>query len=298
MIKKTLFIVIMLLIAAGCASNQSTGENTTEDDVTKVLEQIFSGPDEKLTRFYEEDDYEGVFDYYTDHFESFFTEEYMNQAVNTNLLGGFHQKAYGNEVNMEIGNRSIEQSEDTENAYDFEMQIDVSNGQSAEISGRVNTNEEGKITRIHYIDTQSLMNAFDTAVETEEGLYEYDRSMLVSRTGDEAYQPMYPTVMPFEVDGVEIEPGIMEQKDTLLTFIFHAEKDETMELMTVKDGEITSQDLDTEEVSIGNQTGQYAGNEGGTQRLIWSDGSITYELKGEVEGLSKGDLITVAESFE
>ena len=43
-----------------------------------------------------------------------------------------------------------------------------------------------------------------------------------------------------------------------------------MELTTVKDGEISYQDLKTEEVSIGNQTGQYAGKEGGVQRLIWT----------------------------
>ena len=71
-----------------------------------------------------------------------------------------------------------------------------------------------------------------------------------------------------------------------------------MELTTVKDGEISYQDLKTEEVSIGNQTGQYAGKEGGVQRLIWTDGSITYELKGKVKDLSKEDLITVAESFK
>ncbi|WP_163527285.1 DUF4367 domain-containing protein [Halobacillus ihumii] len=303
MIKKIIFIAITIFITAGCTSTQSSGEdtkkeNTTKDDVTKVLEQMFSGPDEELTQLYEKDNYEEIINYYMTQFEPYFTEEYMDHAVKTNLLNSFHQKAYGNDVNMDIGNMSIEQSEDTKNAYDFEIQVDVSNGQSADVSGRVNTNEEGKITQIRYIDIKSLSNAFDTAVEIEEGLFEYDRSRLVSRTGDEAYQPKYPTVMPFEVDGVEIEPGIMEQKDTLLTFIFHSETNETLELKTIKDGEISYQDLETEEVSIGDQTGQYAGNEGETQRLIWKHGSITYELKGNVEDLSKDDLLTVAESFE
>ncbi|REJ09034.1 DUF4367 domain-containing protein [Halobacillus trueperi] len=303
MMKKFLFIAITLFITAGCASTQSSGENTeeentTEGDLTKVLEQIFSGPEKELERLYEEDNYEGISNYYMAQFESYFTEEFMTQAVDTNLLSSFHQKAYGNDVQMEIGNMSVEQSEETETAYDFEMQILISNGETADVSGRVNTNEEGKITRIHYNDIQTLLHAFDTAVETEDGLFEYDRSKLVSRTEDEAYQPKYPTIMPFEVDGVEIEAGVMEQKDTVLTFIFHAETNETMELMTVKDGEISSQDIETEEVSIGDQTGQYAGNEGETQRLMWKDGSIMYEWKGKVDGLSKDDLITVAESFE
>ena len=266
--------------------------------MTKVLEQIVSGPDEELTQLYEEDNYEEIFNYYMDQFEPYFTEEFMEKAVNTNLFNRLHQKAYGNDVDMEIGNMSVEERDDTENAYDFEIQVEVSNGQSAEVSGRVNTDEEGKISRIHYIEIQSLMNAFDTAVETEGGLFIYDSSTLVSRTGDEAYQPKYPTVMPFEVDGVEIEPGMMEQRDTLLTFIFHAETSETMELTTVKDDEISNQNLEAEEVSIGNQTGQYAGNEDKDQRLIWTDGSVKYELKGNVEDLSKDDLIKVAESFE
>ncbi|GEN54896.1 DUF4367 domain-containing protein [Halobacillus faecis] len=303
MLKKILFITIALLITAGCASSpssseDSTEENTTEDDVTKVLEQIFSGPDEELEQLHEEENYQGISTYYMDQFEPYFTEKYMSQALDTNLLNSFHQKA-GNDVNMDIGKMSVEQSEDTETAYDFEMQINISNGETADVSGRVNTNEEGKITRIHYNDdVQSLLHAFDTAVQTEEGLFEYDRSRLVSRTGDEAYQSKYPTLMPFEVDGVEIDPGVMEQKDTVLTFIFHAETNEKMELMTVKDGDISYDDIETEEVSIGDQTGQYAGSEGETQRLIWKDGSIMYELKGNVDGLSQDDLIKVAESFE
>ena len=150
----------------------------------------------------------------------------MAKAMATNMLNSFLLKANGNGVTMDIGKMSIEQSEDTETAYDFEIHIDVSNGQSADISGRVNTNEEGKITRIHYYEIQSLLNAFDTAVEVEKGLFEYDRSKLVSRTGDEAYQPKYPTIMPFEVNGVEIKSGIMDQKDNLLTFIFDAETNE------------------------------------------------------------------------
>ncbi|MBX0356106.1 DUF4367 domain-containing protein [Halobacillus sp. Nhm2S1] len=301
--KKILFIMIALLITAGCASSPSSSENsseenTTEDDVTKVLEQIFSGPDEELEQLHEEENYQGISSYYMDQFEPYFTEKYMKQALDTNLLNSFHQKA-GNDVNMEIGKMSVEQSEETETAYDFDMQINISNGETADVSGRVNTNEEGKITRIYYNDdVQSLLHAFDTAVQTEEGLFEYDRSRLVSRTGDEAYQPKYPTLMPFEVDGVEIDPGVMEEKDTVLTFIFHAEMNEEMELTTVKDGDISYDDIETEEVSIGDQTGQYAGNEGETQRLIWKDGSIMYELKGNVDGLSKDDLIMVAESFE
>ncbi|WP_406944095.1 DUF4367 domain-containing protein [Halobacillus sp. SY10] len=303
MMKKFLFIAITLFITAGCASTQSSGENTeqentTEDDVTKVLEQIFSGPEKELAQLYEEENHEGISNYYMDQFEPYFTEEFMTQAVDTNLLSSFHQKAYGNDAHMEIGNMSVEQSEETDTAYNFEMQILISNGETADVSGRVNTNEEGEVTRIHYNDIQTLLHAFDKAVETEDGLFEYDRSKLVSRTEDEAYQPKYPTIMPFEVDGVEIEAGVMEQKDTVLIFIFHAETNETMELMTVKDAEISSQDIETEEVSIGDQTGQYAGNEGETQRLIWKDESIMYELKGNVDGLSKDDLIKVAESFK
>ncbi|MFC7319787.1 DUF4367 domain-containing protein [Halobacillus campisalis] len=303
MTKKILCLAMTLFVTAGCSSTQSsventTEENTTKDDVTTVVEQTFSGPDEELTQFYEEDNYEQISTYYMERFEPFFTEDSMENAVNTNLLNSFHQKAYGNDVNMEIGEMSVEEKEDTAGAYDFEMQINVSNGQKAEVRGRVNTNEEGKITRIRYLDVQPLLNAFDTAVEVEEGLFEYDRSRLVSRTGDEAYQPKYPTVMPFEVDGVEIEAGIMEHEDTLLTLIFHGETNETMELKTVKDSEISHQDIETEEVSIGDQTRQYAGKEGETQRLIWTHGSITYELKGNVEGLSKEDLIKVAESFK
>ncbi|MGA9288212.1 MAG: DUF4367 domain-containing protein [Anaerobacillus sp.] len=303
MIKKILFIAITFFITAGCASTQSSGEksieeNTIKDDVTTVLEQMFSGPNEELTKFYEEENDEKISNYYIDQFKPYFTEESMDRAVNTNLLNSFHQKAYGNDVYMDIGNISVEQSEDTGTAYDFEIQINVSNGQTADVSGRVNTNDEGEITRIHYLDIQSLMNAFDKGIETKEGLFEYDRSRLVSRTGDEVYQPKYPTVMPFEVDGVEIEHGSMEQKDSLIKFIFHAETNKAMELTTVKDGEISYQELETEEVSIGKQKGQYAGNEGDTQRLIWTHGSITYKLQGDVENLSKEDLITVAESFK
>ncbi|PFG12341.1 DUF4367 domain-containing protein [Bacillus sp. es.036] len=301
MLKKILFITMVLIITAGCASNQPASENTeeentTKDDVTTVLEQIFSGPDEELTQIYEEEKYEEVSTYYMDKFNSYFTEDYMESAMNNDLLNSFHRKAYGNGVEMAIGTINVVQSEDTATAYDFDIQVNVSNGQTADVSGRVNTNEEGKITQIRYMDPQSLPYAFDTATETEDGLFVYDRSRLVSRTGDEAYQPMFPTVMPFEVDGVEIKHE--SKDDSTITFVFHGETGEKMELMTVKNGEISSDQLETEEVSIGDQKGQYAGTEGETQRLIWTNGSITYELKGKIEGLSKEDLLTVAESFE
>ncbi|MCA1011629.1 DUF4367 domain-containing protein [Halobacillus halophilus] len=303
MIKKLLFMALTLLIAAGCTSTHSSGENTKEqskvqEDVEKVLEHIFTGPDQELSQFYEEHNQEEISNYYKDQFEPYFTEKYMDEAMKTNLVSSFHQKAYGNEVKMDINSMSVEQSEDKDTAYDFDTQIDVSNGQSAKVRGRVNTNEQGKITRIHYVDPQPLLHAFDMAVETEDGLFEYDRSRLASRTEDEAYQPKFPTVMPFEVDGVEIEAGPMNQKDTLLTFTFFSETGEMLELMTVKEGGISYQDLETEEVSIGEQTGQYAGKKGDPQRLMWKDGSITYELKGKVKDLSKEDLITVAESFQ
>lgn len=301
MLKKILFITMVLIITAGCASNQSASENmeeenTTKDDVTTVLEQIFSGPDEELTQIYEEEKYEEVSTYYMDKFNSYFTEDYMESAMNTNLLNSFHLKAYGNGVEMAIGTINVEQSEDKATAYDFDIQVNVSNGQTADVSGRVNTNEEGKITQIRYMDPQSLPYAFDTATETEDGLFDYDRSRLVSRTGDEAYQPMYPTVMPFEVDGVEIKHE--SQDDSSITFIFHGESGEKMELTTVQNGEISSDQVETEEISIGDQKGLYAGKEGETQRMIWTNGSITYELKGKIEDLSKEDLLIVAESFE
>ena len=301
LLKKILLITITFILTAGCASNQSSSENTkeentTKDDVTTVLKQIFSGPDEELTTIYEEEEYEEVSTYYMDKFKPYFTEDSMEGAMDTNLLNSFHRKAYGNGVEMAIGTINVEQSEDTTTAYDFEIQVNVSNGQSADVSGRVNTNEEGKITRIRYMDTQSLPYAFDTAIETEDGLFDYDRSRLVSRTGDEAFQPLYPTIMPYEVDAVEIKHE--SQDDSSITFIFHGETGEKMELMTVKNGEISSDKLETKEVSIGDQKGRYAGTEGETQRLIWTDGSITYELKGKIEDLSKEDLITVAESFE
>ncbi|WP_273853526.1 DUF4367 domain-containing protein [Guptibacillus spartinae] len=301
MLKKILLIAIMLIVTAGCASNQSASENTKEentpkDDVTTVLNQIFSGPDEELAQLYKEEEYEEVSNYYINNFKPYFTEDYMEHAMNTNLLNSFHLKAFGKGVEMSIGKINVEQSEDTATAYDFDIQVNVSNGQTADVSGRVNTNEEGKITQIRYMDPQSLSYAFDTATETEDGLFNYDRSRLVSRTGDEAYQPMYPTVMPFEVDGVEIKHE--SEDDSFITFIFYAETDIKMELMTVQDGEISSQKDETEEVTIGDQKGVYAGKEGEMQRLIWTEGSITYELKGKIEDLTKEDLITVAESFE
>lgn len=305
MIKKLLFftLTMTLLITAGCTSDESSGvsadeETTTKEDVTTVLEQMYTGPDEELIQLYEQGSNEELLAYYRDEFGPYLTENFMEKAIATNLVTGFHQKANSHDVKMKIADMSVEQSEDKETAYDFAIQIDISNGETAEVSGRVNTNEAGKVTRIHFQDPLPLLNAFDTAVKTEEGLFEYDPSKLVSRIADEAYQPKLPTVMPFEVDGVEIEAGPMKQNDTVLTFNFHGQQNEMMDLMTVKNGEVSYQDVKTEEVAIGDQTGRYAGEEGGVQRMIWTDGSITYELKGKLEGLSKENLITVAESFE
>ncbi|TGB03687.1 DUF4367 domain-containing protein [Halobacillus salinus] len=303
MIKKILFSALILLLVVGCSSNQSSGddaaaESTPKEGVTTVLEQMLTGPDEELMELYDGNDVQATTDYYEEQFGPYFTPEYMEKMLNTNMLNVFHYEAYRNKETMDGVELSVEGSDDAENAYDFKAKVDVSTGETADVSGRVNTDENGNITRIHFIKIDPLMNAFDTAVKTDNGLFEYDHSKLETRASDEAYQPKYPTVMPFEVDGVSIDAGETGQEGALLTFMIHGEESQSMELTTVKDGDSPMDLGDAVEVSIGDQTARYDGVEGGVHRLVWTDGSITYSLKGKLDGLTKEKMITIAESFE
>lgn len=300
--KKMTTLAVVLLLAVGCASDPSAGEDTeekptTKEKVTEMLEKMFSGPDEALTKLFDQSDHEGLVNYYEEQFGGYMTDERMEDAMNTNLFTSFHQKAYSNDVKMDIKKLDVEESGDVEGAYDFDIQINISNGETAGIKGRVNTDEEGNVTRVHFSDGQPLLHAFDKPEEIEEGLYRYDSSMAEAVAGDEAYQPMYPTIMPYEVDGVQVDSESKQQEENL-TFTFYGEKGEKLELTTVKDGEIAYEETETEEAMVGDQTARYAGKEGGEQRLIWTNGSITYEWKGKVEGMSKEDMIKMAESFE
>ncbi|MYL19618.1 DUF4367 domain-containing protein [Halobacillus litoralis] len=300
MIKKVIFIFVVVFVTAGCASSQSSGDlseekSTTKDDIDQVLTHLFSGPGEEVKEHYENGRYDEINTYYTDKFKPYFTEDYMNRAMKTNLLTSYHQRAFRSNVKMEVENRDIQQS-DVQTDYIFDYQVNVSNGETAEVRGRVNTNEDGEITRIYFTEGQALVHAFDTVKETADGFYEYDHSTLEERASDEAYQPQYPEVMPFEVDGVEIKPGTKEQKDKRLTFVFHGETGESLTLTTMKGGDLLLEGKKTEDLSVGDLTAQYAVDKY-RQYLKWTVESITYKLEGHLEGLSKDDLIHVADSF-
>ncbi|WP_027954615.1 hypothetical protein [Halobacillus kuroshimensis] len=300
MIKKVSIVFAVLFFTAGCTSSQSSLDheenNTTKDDVSKVLTQLFTGPGEEVKELYEEGSYEKVHAYYTEQFAPYLTEDYMDQAMQTNLLTRYHQQAYSSEVKMEVENKDIQQS-DVETGYIFDYQVNVDNGETADVRGRVNTNEDGEITRIYFTEGQALSHALDTVEKTSDGLYEYDYSSLETRSSDESFQPQFPRVMPYEVDGVEIKAGTKEDKDTLLTFIFHGESGESMTLTTMKEGGLPLEGMETEEVAVGDGTGKYA-VDNNTKYLKWTADSITYKLESRLEQLSIDTLVVVAESFE
>ncbi|UOQ92943.1 hypothetical protein MUO14_21490 [Halobacillus shinanisalinarum] len=158
------FIILsgILFLIAGCSSSASKDENIAHIEV--VLEEVFTGPNGELAAIYKELESASMEIiksaskdfrmYYEENLKSYFTEQYYTKFINTNKASTFHGTAYRNGYRMKVKDMNIEQNASSETAYDFSVNIGYKKegnaGKSAEITGRVNVNEDGKITRVLY----------------------------------------------------------------------------------------------------------------------------------------------------
>ncbi|MGM0844982.1 MAG: DUF4367 domain-containing protein [Bacillota bacterium] len=110
-----------------------------------------------------------------------------------------------------------------------------------------------------------------------------------------------PTKFPFEVtDSFASTPPTQNQKGNRYTIDFVSGNGQQLTLKATSNEVIYSDDLDREEVTSGDFTGEYVVNEQNVQILTWDDDNIHYSLgymsENQESSITKEDLIQVAKS--
>lgn len=173
---KTLPFLICLglvMLLAACSSTSNHPEKTIEN----VLQEQFSGPDQKLmdllndpanaTVIGENEGEYAVGDTITDvdvyleeKYGAYFTEEMYDKFIGAFALG-FQTTAYQHGYQLEVTEIDTQQK-DSDDAYTFEVMVQYKNEErenNTEVTGEANINDQGKITRILYHDDGGLLEA-------------------------------------------------------------------------------------------------------------------------------------------
>ena len=138
-------------------SESSSSEESVEGEETvrTYLKNELTGPDEELKQALSESN-AAVLDYVDEHYQSLFTEDNFETFIKKSYV--MIWLPYANDVGYELEpiDIQIEKVEDIENdAYHFEAEVEYSKdgeADTAQVTGRINTNNQGKITVIRFKD--------------------------------------------------------------------------------------------------------------------------------------------------
>ncbi|WNF24806.1 hypothetical protein [Mesobacillus jeotgali] len=150
-----LFLSCILLFVAGCSTSvKSTSQDPNIIALKTVLEHQFTGPDQEFIEG--TDNIEKLEQYYEKRYQPYFTEERYNSFIATTAFQ-YVLVAYNNGKEIKVEKVDVEKEED---AYTFKVTVwygkKDGDQESAEVTGRVKFNEEGKITNIQYLNDDGL----------------------------------------------------------------------------------------------------------------------------------------------
>ncbi|AZB40996.1 hypothetical protein CEF21_00800 [Bacillus sp. FJAT-42376] len=155
-------LLFVLLVTAGCSlSVKNVPQNSNQDPnitaIKQVLHSQLTGPDSEFINGL--DNIPKLEQYYEKRYKSYFTEEMYNSFVSAyayNYLLMAHVK--GQQLKVDAVN--VKRIDSKDDIYDFKALVlygkKGSNQKSAEVSGSVNFNKEGKITGITYSEDDGL----------------------------------------------------------------------------------------------------------------------------------------------
>ncbi|MGP4062862.1 hypothetical protein [Halobacillus sp. H74] len=126
-----------------------------EETVRTYLEYEFTGPGKALRQALDESHTE-LFTYVERQYKPLFPEDNYEKFVNENYVMNWMPFAYEAGYELEPVDIQIDKVEDIENdAYQFEIEVEYSKDEeieTANVSGRINTNDQGKISVIRIQD--------------------------------------------------------------------------------------------------------------------------------------------------
>jgi hypothetical protein len=151
------------ILVVGC-SNSDADSQVSDENVKTIqtfLENEFTGPSDELIYALEQ---EGAYppelqEYAEENYKSLVAD--LEQLVNKNWAMTYLRFAYENGYQLETANIDIQKiDESEEDAYSYEVEVEYNkDGQTktATVTGRINTNDKGKISTIRNIDDSGLL---------------------------------------------------------------------------------------------------------------------------------------------
>jgi PBP1b-binding outer membrane lipoprotein LpoB len=157
-ISMSLLLLGIILFLAGCSSDvESKTQDQNITTIKTVLKHQFTGPDQEFVEGL--DNIEKLEQYYEERYKAYFTEEMFNKFISAHAYD-YLLTAHNNGQQIKADTVSVEKDELTEGNYLFKLVVlhgeEESNQKSAEVSGKVIFNKEGKITSIKYLNDGGL----------------------------------------------------------------------------------------------------------------------------------------------
>ncbi|WP_423410510.1 hypothetical protein AABM38_11525 [Heyndrickxia sp. MSNUG] len=154
----SLLLLGFILLAGGCSSSvKSTPEDKNITAIKTVLKHQFTGPTAEFIEGL--DNTKKLEQYYEKSYKSFFTEDMYTKFISAHAYD-YLLMAHNSEQQLKVDQVSVESDKTTEGTYKFKVVVlydtEGTNQGSAEVSGRVKFNKEGKIASISYLDDGGL----------------------------------------------------------------------------------------------------------------------------------------------
>jgi hypothetical protein len=154
----SLLLLGIILLVVGCSSNvKSAPKDQNIATIKTVLEHQFTGPEQEFVEGL--DNIAKLEQYYEERYKAYFTEDMFNKFISAHAYD-YLLTAHNNGQQIKADKIRVEKDESTEGSYRFKMAVlygeDVSNPKSAEVSGKIIFNKEGKITSIQYLNDGGL----------------------------------------------------------------------------------------------------------------------------------------------
>jgi len=168
-----LLVGVGVIVTACSQAGSSEGVSTDEEMIKNVLEQQFTGPDQKLMNLLDDPENGTVIGkeestpeepteldmYLEDTYQSSFSESMYDEFIGAYAMD-YHAGAYTTGYQFEPENIEIIAVETTEGAYDFTVDVLYQKKRSEEkkatVRGRINVSDQGLITRYQLLDDEGL----------------------------------------------------------------------------------------------------------------------------------------------
>ncbi|MGP4074714.1 hypothetical protein [Halobacillus sp. K22] len=140
-------------------NSPSEGDKKGAETVRIFLEKELSGPSDELKRSLDGNG-KSLTTYVDENYKSLFQEDNFETFITQNYVLMWLPSAHGNDYQIEAKEVQIEKVDDLEkDVYRFEVEVEWRKGGESgtgNVTGRVNTNDQGKISAIRQIEDSGL----------------------------------------------------------------------------------------------------------------------------------------------